>query len=78
MLEVVSGPVNKELVITFTETSSASVVTITDLKGIKVLSQNLEAGSGKATINVAKLGSGTYFVVLTNEEGRTSKLFVKQ
>lgn len=78
MLEVVSGPVNKELVITFTETSSASVVTITDLKGIKVLSQNLEAGSGKATINVAKLASGTYFVVLTNEEGRTSKLFVKQ
>ncbi|WP_207420945.1 T9SS type A sorting domain-containing protein [Desertivirga brevis] len=78
MLEVVSGPVHKELVLSFTETSSASTITITDLKGSKVLSQSLEAGASKATIHVAKLASGTYFVVLTNLEGRNSKLFVKQ
>ncbi|WP_207533460.1 T9SS type A sorting domain-containing protein [Desertivirga arenae] len=77
-LEVVSGPVSKDLVISFTETASPSTVTITDLKGAKLLSQSVETGLNKASINVSKLSAGTYFVVLTNQEGRTSKVFVKQ
>lgn len=78
VLEIAPGPINRELVINFTETTSNSTITITDLKGAKILSQAVDAGLNKTSINVSKLEAGTYFVVFTNGEARTSKLFVKQ
>ena len=78
VLEIAPGPVTKELVVNFSEASSNSALTITDLKGAKVLSVAVEAGASKASINVSKLSSGTYFVVFSNGEARASKLFVKQ
>lgn len=77
-LEIAPGPVTKELVVNFSEASSNSAITITDLKGAKVLSVAVEAGSSKASINVSKLSSGTYFLVFSSGEARASKLFVKQ
>ena len=77
-LEVAPGPVSRELVISFAEAGSNSTVTITDLKGTALLSKSVEAGSNKISINVSKLETGSYFVVLSNGELRSSKLFTKQ
>jgi hypothetical protein len=77
-LEIAPGPVTKELVVNFSEASSNSALTITDLKGVKVLSIAVEPGASKASINVSKLSSGTYFLVFNSGEARASKLFVKQ
>ena len=78
VLEIVQGPVTKELIVNFSEASSNSALTITDLKGVKVLSIAVEPGASKASINVSKLSSGTYFLVFNSGEARASKLFVKQ
>ena len=77
-LEIAPGPVSKELVVSFPETTNKAVLTITDLKGAKILSKDIDAGSTKANINVGKLDAGTYFVVFSSAEGRSSKLFTKQ
>ena len=78
VLEITPGLVTKDLVVNFTEAASGSSITITDLKGARILSQSVDAGSSKAIVNVSKLDAGTYFVVFSNGEARTSKLFVKQ
>lgn len=77
-LTILPGPISRELHIKFPEAERDAAVSITDASGKKLLDKPIDPGNTQTSINIEKLEPGSYFVIFSSGNYRSSKLFVKQ
>jgi hypothetical protein len=72
------NPVQDQLVIRHPQADAGAAVQVISIDGRQILTQNMQQGAEQTTVNVSKLISGNYRVIMNMNGVRQSKSFIKK